>query len=177
MGKGSNTKKRTKNRRNTSVKSDSDNEVNEEVKISATKPRKIVQTTDIVPSTYRLLAFGIDVFVLFVVLFLIGQSLNLWASDPNNFRWLLIVIPIVYFVLPTAIYGKTLGKWVFGIKVVDKEFYPPGIAAIGREIIGRVIVIITLGLGILWFTNDYFQGLNDKLAGTYVVRSKKPTGK
>ena len=75
-----------------------------------------------------------------------------------------------YFVIPTTIWGRTPGKWVAGIVVVDSDGRTPGPAAIPREMIGKFIAYISAALGIVWLVFDpKRQGWHDKIAGTYVV--------
>ena len=76
-----------------------------------------------------------------------------------------------YFVFTTGIFGRTLGKWVAGIKVVDAEGNSPGVAvAIPREMAGRFVAVVVLGIGLIWIAYDSRrQGWHDKIAGTYVV--------
>ena len=76
-----------------------------------------------------------------------------------------------YFVFTTGIFGRTLGKWVAGIKVVDAQGNSPGVAvAIPREMAGRFVAVVVLGIGLIWIAYDARrQGWHDKIAGTYVV--------
>ena len=75
-----------------------------------------------------------------------------------------------YFMVPTIIWGRTPGKWVAGIVVVDSTGYTPGPAAIPREMIGKLVSYLAFGIGILWLIFDpKLQGWHDKIAGTYVV--------
>lgn len=76
-----------------------------------------------------------------------------------------------YFVFTTGIFGRTLGKWVAGIKVVDSDGKSPGVAvAIPREMAGKFVAAVVLGIGLIWIMYDSRrQGWHDKIAGTYVV--------
>ncbi len=82
-----------------------------------------------------------------------------------------VFIFLAYFIVPTGIFGRTIGKWVAGISVVDEEGNKPGVAvAIPREVVGRFVATITFGIGIIWVAFDKnHQGWHDKMAGTYVV--------
>ena len=88
----------------------------------------------------------------------------------SNSTFLDLIFILSYFVIPTAIKGKTLGKWITGIKVVDLEGYLPGPKAIPREIAGRFVSLIVIGIGVLWIIFDKKnQSWHDKIAGTIVI--------
>ena len=82
-----------------------------------------------------------------------------------------VFIFLTYFIVPTGLFGRTVGKWVAGISVVDDQGEKPGIAlAIPREAVGRFVSAITFGIGLIWVIfDDRRQGWHDKIAGTYVV--------
>jgi uncharacterized RDD family membrane protein YckC len=69
--------------------------------------------------------------------------------------------------------GKTPGKWMVGIRVVDKrQGSNPGLGRmLVREIIGKVVSGAFLGIGYFWAIFDReSQAWHDKIAGTVVVR-------
>lgn len=77
----------------------------------------------------------------------------------------------VYSVLALVnLNNATLGKKLFGLKVVRKEpKITYGVAAL-REVVGKLISSAVLGLGYLWVIWDKEkQGWHDKIAGTHVV--------
>ena len=117
----------------------------------------------------RLYAFMIDLGLLMMVIFTIapvsGDAMfSRQAAVPD------ILFFFGYFVIPTTIWGRTPGKWVAGIVVVDSDGRTPGPAAIPREMIGKFIAYISAALGIVWLVFDpKRQGWHDKIAGTYVV--------
>ncbi len=77
-----------------------------------------------------------------------------------------------YFVIPTTIWGRTPGKWVAGIVVVDSGGRTPGPAAIPREMIGKFVSFLAGTIGIVWLVFDpKRQGWHDKIAGTFVVNN------
>ena len=83
-----------------------------------------------------------------------------------------ILLLWLYYWLFTGLRGQTLGKMVFGIKVVNAEGSIPGlgIAAL-REIPGKIVSFIVLCLGFFWIIWDRRKrGWHDKIAKTYVVR-------
>ncbi len=124
----------------------------------------------------RLYAFTIDVGLLMIVIFTVapvsGDSLfSKEAAIPD------ILFFFGYFVIPTTIWGRTPGKWVAGIVVVDSDGRTPGPAAIPREMIGKFVSFISGTLGIVWLVFDpKRQGWHDKIAGTFVVDNPNSGG-
>jgi uncharacterized RDD family membrane protein YckC len=84
---------------------------------------------------------------------------------------LVILITLLYYVLMTA-RGATIGKKVFGLKVVKADGTPPGFGrALLRQTIGYFVSSF-FWLGFIWIAFDpQRQGWHDKIAGTYVVRA------
>ena len=123
----------------------------------------------------RIYAYAIDIGILLMVVFIVGPIIGSREgifNAPNVGEGIIdVFIFLAYFIIPTGIFGRTIGKWVAGICVVDDEGNKPGVAiAIPREVVGRFVSIITFGLGIIWVIFDSKrQGWHDKIAGTYVV--------
>lgn len=117
----------------------------------------------------RLYAFTIDLGLLMMIIYTVapragGAIFSNESVAPN------IVFLLGYFILPTIIWGRTPGKWVAGIVVVDSDGRTPGPAAIPREMIGKLVSFLAAGIGIIWLIFDpKRQGWHDKIAGTYVV--------
>lgn len=82
-----------------------------------------------------------------------------------------LLITFFYFTYFTHHYGKTFGKKVLAIKVIDNFGKNPDLlCAFKREVIGKTLSSFFLGAGFLWalFDKDN-QALHDKIAKTYVV--------
>jgi uncharacterized RDD family membrane protein YckC len=81
----------------------------------------------------------------------------------------------VYAVLFIGLKGQTLGKMALNIQVVDAQGNVPGIGrAILREIVGKFVSAIAIGLGYLWVGWDrQKRGWHDHIAGTYVIRKER----
>lgn len=123
----------------------------------------------------RVYAFAIDIGILLMVIFVVGpifgSSEGIFNISNIQTGIIDVFIFLAYFIVPTGIYGRTIGKWVAGISVVDEDGNKPGVAvAIPREVVGRFVATITFGIGIIWVIFDKnHQGWHDKMAGTYVV--------
>ena len=98
-----------------------------------------------------------------------------WAPDaaPQD-----IAIILAYFIVPTGFFGRTAGKWVAGLRVVDAQGRVPGVAvAIPREVVGRWVAILAFTLGLAWIVFDkQRQGWHDKIAGTFVINTPNAGG-
>ncbi|GAA0467983.1 RDD family protein [Alkalibacillus silvisoli] len=83
------------------------------------------------------------------------------------------IVLYAYFVLLTKYFNQTIGKKVFGIKVIRKDFEPLKWSdMVFREVVGRFIHRV------LWFTNILYlvvafdsqkQGIHDMIGDTRVV--------
>jgi len=66
----------------------------------------------------------------------------------------------------------TLGKKVFGLKVVDLNGSRISLAHASGRFFAEILSFIILGIGILMVAfNSKKQGLHDKIAGTYVIKN------
>lgn len=89
---------------------------------------------------------------------------------------LIAIVTLLYFVLLTKKWGQTIGKRVFGIKVVSKNAQQlTWSALIFREVVGRYILqAFTLSYtlyAIVAFQRKK-QGLHDMIGDTYVVHDE-----
>jgi len=68
--------------------------------------------------------------------------------------------------------GKTLGKFVLGMRVYKTDGTPAGFGTmLLREIVGKFISGLVFSLGYLWIIFDReHQGWHDKIAGTVVLK-------
>ena len=117
----------------------------------------------------RLYAFTIDFGLIMMIIYAVAPAANgaLFSQEaaPQD-----LIFFFGYFIVPTVIWGRTPGKWVAGIVVVDSEGQTAGPAAIPREMIGKFVSYLAVGIGIFWLILDpKRQGWHDKIAGTYVV--------
>ncbi len=118
----------------------------------------------------RVLALIIDSLIL-----LVGQAvLGLILGDAGALG---LVLNLAYYVLFTGLRGQTPGKMAVGITVIDEWGNVPGLTrALIREIPGKFLSGIALGLGFVWVAwDEKKQGWHDKIAKTYVVRKPRTT--
>jgi uncharacterized RDD family membrane protein YckC len=87
------------------------------------------------------------------------------------FFTIVLIIPYLAFLLYPASKGLSPGKSALGLRVVKMDGSPPGWGkALLREIVGKTVSSLPLGLGLLWMLWDpKRQGWHDKIAGTQVI--------
>ncbi|GKQ37763.1 RDD family protein [Streptomyces sp. A012304] len=111
---------------------------------------------------------------------LTGETVTVWLLDGTTSAYLgivlgvLLVFGIVYEALPTAKWGRTLGKKLFGLEVRDIEGHQPPTfgAALRRWLVYSVPGLLGVGvLGVLWclFDRPWRQCWHDKAAHTFVA--------
>ncbi|MFE6890249.1 RDD family protein [Streptomyces sp. NPDC057694] len=109
-----------------------------------------------------------------------GRQVTVWLIDGTTGVYLgivlgvLLVFGVLYEALPTAKWGRTLGKKVLGLSVRDIEEHssPTFGAALKRWLAYSVPGVLVIGvLGVLWgaFDRPWRQCLHDKLARTFVA--------
>ena len=95
-----------------------------------------------------------------------------WVQD-LLFQW----IPgWTYYTAFTALYGATPGKMALGLKVVRTDERPVDwLTAFMREVVGKTLSTLPLGLGYLWaFFHPRRQAWHDPIAPPLVVRASRP---
>lgn len=164
--------------------------------VNQTRPvpvRRVVKSENVVgfsaasvkaPLLLRLGAASID-YILIVgcpVLFLILSRLvgndgaALLNSELNNIGWLVaILIAISNQVALPVISGRTIGKLVTGLTVVDIDGGSPSIRSmLIRQTFGYLLIIASGGLGFLTsIFSSKGRALHDYLAGTVVIYGEK----
>lgn len=109
-----------------------------------------------------------------------GRTVTVWLLDGTTgvslalVLGVLLVFGVVYEVLPTARWGRTLGKRLCGIQVRDIEGHqPPSFgAALRRWLVYSVPGVLVIGvIGVLWglFDRPWRQCWHDKAAHTFVA--------
>ncbi|MGW1723180.1 RDD family protein [Streptomyces sp. NPDC002306] len=109
-----------------------------------------------------------------------GRTVTVWLLDGTTAVYLGIVLAvllgfgILYEALPTARWGRTLGKRLFGLEVRDIEGHePPAFgASLRRWLVYSVPGLLGIGVvGVLWclFDRPWHQCWHDKAAHTFVA--------
>ncbi|MGW1540525.1 RDD family protein [Streptomyces sp. NPDC002309] len=109
-----------------------------------------------------------------------GRTVTVWLLDGTTAVYLgivlavLLVFGVLYEALPTAKWGRTLGKKLLGLQVRDIEGHdaPSFGAALRRWLVYSVPGLLCFGLvGVLWcvFDRPWRQCWHDKAAHTFVA--------
>ncbi|MEU6601541.1 RDD family protein [Streptomyces flaveolus] len=109
-----------------------------------------------------------------------GHEVTVWLLDGTTGTRLGIVLAVLllagvlYEVLPTAKWGRTLGKKLCGLEVRDIEAHEPPTfgAALRRWLVLSVPGLLAVGIvGVLWclFDRPWHQCWHDKAAHTFVA--------
>ena len=109
-----------------------------------------------------------------------GAVTTVWLVDPtvlaNAWRLLLVVLAVglVYEALPVTLWGRTLGKALFGLRVLDRRSKQvPGLApALSRWLSYQLLLVLLVGvLDTAWCLVDrpWRQCWHDKLSDTFVT--------
>jgi uncharacterized RDD family membrane protein YckC len=122
----------------------------------------------------RAVAYAIDVFLVNVMGLFILRILTGIFGPTEFLIYVVYVATIGYMILFTGLRGQTPGKMVMGLHVVRPGRPVPGIGpALARELLGRPLSLLSLGLGYASASWDpRKQTWHDKLAGTYVIRTR-----
>ncbi|WCH91924.1 RDD family protein [Streptomyces moderatus] len=109
-----------------------------------------------------------------------GETVTVWLLDGTTSVYLgiilavLLLFGVVYEALPTAKWGRTLGKKALGLEVRDIEGHEPpqfGVA-LRRWLVLSVPGLLVIGVvGVLWcvFDRPWHQCWHDKAAHTFVA--------
>lgn len=109
-----------------------------------------------------------------------GRTVTVWLLDGTTGTYLGIVLAVLLVAgvlleaLPTARWGRTLGKKLCGVRVLDIESHdtPAFGAALRRWLVYGVLGVLGAGvLGVLWclFDRPWRQCWHDKAARTFVA--------
>ncbi|MEU5096108.1 RDD family protein [Streptomyces sp. NPDC020996] len=109
-----------------------------------------------------------------------GETVTVWLLDGTTSACLgavlavLLLTGVLYEALPTAKWGRTLGKKLLGLEVRDIEAHePPSFgAALRRWLVYSVPGVLVIGVvGVLWclFDRPWRQCWHDKAAHTFVA--------
>lgn len=123
----------------------------------------------------RAMAFVVDGLVLAVLVSVVSGLLNFRPGLARLVEW---SSPLLYLAAAVALRSETPGKKMLGLRVVDAQGNAPGFwATVMRELVGKSISAIFIGLGFLWMGwNGRKRGWHDYMAGTCVVRKRPQEG-
>ncbi|RME03419.1 MAG: hypothetical protein D6805_06705 [Planctomycetota bacterium] len=115
----------------------------------------------------RFMAMSVDCILLIIFLALAIHDLE--VSDDFLFGFSFYT-GALYFILTTSMLGGTIGKRMFGLKVLDKEGRHLGFFASACRYLGYWLSLVLWGMGFLMIAfHPKKRGLHDWLAGSVVV--------
>jgi uncharacterized RDD family membrane protein YckC len=133
------------------------------------------------PFPLRIAAAAVDYILVFSV-----PLLSLVVSDAFSDRtnpasvglwgWLLtLIVYIVNCIALPMIFGKTLGKWIFGLTIVKTD---GNVLSLGnvllRNVVGYLLTLFTFGIGFfLAGVSSKGRALHDLIAKSVVIRGSK----
>ena len=90
-----------------------------------------------------------------------------------------LAVAVLNFVLIAGLSGRTLGKWMAGLRIERRDGVPLSFGrALLRHLVGYPLTLLTFGAGFLLSVfNAEGRALHDLLAGTVVVRSRVAVGR
>src|SRR4030066_248912 len=131
----------------------------------------------------RIGAFLLDIIILFVVTTLtlwVGFSLGSIVFNIREENFINVIVPLylilfflstTYFVFLQGFSGKTIGKMLFGIRVIRTDGESIGFWDALIRWVGYFISLIFIFIGFIWAVFDpKRQAWHDKFAETYVVK-------
>jgi|SRR5690606_14437901 len=105
-----------------------------------------------------------------------NDGAGLINSELNSIGWLLaIVIGVINIILLPAVTGRTVGKFITGLRVATLDGTEPGIRRmLLRQTVGYAIIVFSAGLSLLTALFDRKgRAVQDFIAGTVVVYGER----
>ncbi|MBS3146835.1 RDD family protein [Candidatus Woesearchaeota archaeon] len=122
---------------------------------------------------YRLSASFWDLIILGIPN-LLFNILIVYFLEMNALIYLVNLIFLILILYLDGIRGGTPGKKILGLKIVNKSNKYVGIPTAILRYIGKIISTLILGIGYLMIAwHPKKQGLHDRIAGTYVIKTKE----
>lgn len=85
----------------------------------------------------------------------------------------IVFVPLIaamYFVMFWSLTGRTIGKWIMGLRVVNPAGVSPTVGKSVIRVFGYVVSALALWLGYLWvIVDDDRKAWHDHMANTSVV--------
>jgi uncharacterized RDD family membrane protein YckC len=120
----------------------------------------------------------IDMFAAGILLWIVYILFGLPEEELSQ-KALSLLVAFIYYLVMEGLLGKTVGKFLLGLKVVDIDGNKPGWGAIAIRTLCRFIPFeaFTFLLSSGWDKNHVLHGnLHDSLSKTYVVKEGKEAG-
>jgi len=115
--------------------------------------------------------FGVAANVLvFSARVVLGASVD--TNDSGNYWWLAGYLGwvLLYYWVSLAITGRTIGKWLVGVRVVERDGSPLRTGAAFVRVVTLPVSLASLGLGLVGIViGNERRALHDVLAGSVVV--------
>lgn len=132
----------------------------------------------------RLVSGFIDLLVSGVALYLYGALRGAHggqtaASDPllgtqsalAVFVVIVCVIDLVLSAVTIALTGRTIGKWITGLRVIQIDGEKPALGLMLIRLFAYGVSLLPFGLGVLWIPlSSHERAWHDYLCGTRVIR-------
>ena len=122
------------------------------------------------------LLISIPVVSLLLARFFEDEPSKVLNSKIANAGWMImILLALTNFVIFPLFSGKSIGKFLTGLRIVKIDGNSPSFATLlVRHLIGYPLVVLTLGLGFLFSVlNQKGRALHDFLAGTVVIYGQR----
>lgn len=124
----------------------------------------------------RWIGCWIDMVALAALLFIPAWPISALGAPPIV-SWIGTLAMLAYFPVTEGLWGRSLGKLVTGLVVVDASGQMPGLLRAAGRTVTRLVEVNPLLLGglpagLIVAFNPNRQRLGDMLAGTYVIPAK-----
>lgn len=97
-------------------------------------------------------------------------GLDLRISLGAIYVFLIPLIIGLYFVMFWSLTGRTIGKWLLGLRVIGHDGHPPTISRSIVRVVGYGLSAIVFWLGYIWvLVDDDRQAWHDHMARTWVI--------
>lgn len=134
---------------------------------------------------FRFFAYIVDGMIVASIVFLAAKPiLFLLGLSDSTIYWLSVymvssvIVGLTYYTWMTKVWGQTLGKMIFNLRVIRKDGKPlDWLTVVFREVIGKFISkLYGLHLGYIWsMFHPKKQAWHDQIGDTLVVYDKEET--
>jgi uncharacterized RDD family membrane protein YckC len=132
----------------------------------------VVVTTNKAGFWIRTVAYVIDAIGIGIVSGIVGSIIGRDSTASNGLNLLFGLAYFAYFWSAQG-GGQTLGMRVFNLKVIRTDGSALTLTQALIRYVGLFVSFVCLAIGVIWVAFDAEkQGWHDKIAGTYVVRTK-----